>query len=74
MVKCSCGKEITNVPNWLASVKVQFICNNCPNRELQGITQVDFSLGRPEEEEPKKALVDGDEAAPNEAEFEDDED
>jgi len=43
MVKCVCGKEIEAVPNWLQGVKVTFICNNCPSRDLQGITEVDFS-------------------------------
>lgn len=55
MVKCHCGKEISAVPDWLRDVKVQFVCNNCPNRELQGITQVDLTGGRLEEE-PKKVI------------------
>jgi hypothetical protein len=55
MVKCHCGKEISTVPDWLRDVKVQFVCNNCPNRELQGITQVDLTGGRTEEE-PKKVI------------------
>ena len=58
MIKCLCGKEIATVPSWLADVKVQFVCNNCPNRELQGITQVDLSGGRLEEE-AKKTVDDG---------------
>jgi hypothetical protein len=73
MVKCGCGKTITNVPNWLASVKVQFVCNNCPNRELQGITQVDLTGGRLEEEAPKR-VVDGDEPEAELDEEEEDED
>jgi hypothetical protein len=54
MVKCVCGKEISTVPDWLRDVKVQFVCNNCPNREVQGITQVDFTGGKAAEEEPAR--------------------
>jgi hypothetical protein len=61
MVKCVCGKEISTVPDWLRDVKVQFVCNNCPNRELQGITQVDLTGGRIEEEAPKKDLMEPEE-------------
>lgn len=62
MVKCVCGKEIAAVPDWLKDVKVTFICNNCPTRNLQGITEVDFSDPTQEEEEEKpaeKAAKDG---------------
>lgn len=41
MVTCSsCGKPIDKVPNWLEGVTVQFVCNNCPNRTIKGITEV----------------------------------
>jgi predicted RNA-binding protein with PUA-like domain len=40
MVKCACNKTIDKVPNWLEGVKVQFVCNNCPNRTIKGITEV----------------------------------
>jgi len=34
MVKCSaCGKAIDKMPNWLQSVNVGFVCNNCPKRQ-----------------------------------------
>lgn len=56
MTKCMCGKDIAAVPNWLASVKVQFVCNNCPNRELQGITEVDLTGGKTEEEAASKVV------------------
>lgn len=55
MVKCVCGKEIPNAPSWLSSVKVTFICNNCPSRKVPGITEVDFRL--PETEEEKAAAA-----------------
>ncbi|HXH59770.1 MAG TPA: hypothetical protein VNI20_00270 [Fimbriimonadaceae bacterium] len=54
MVKCVCGKEINSVPDWLNDVKVTFICNNCPSRELQGITQVDLNAGKIEKEPEKE--------------------
>ena len=57
MVRCACGKEIASVPSWLDGVKVHFVCNNCPNRELRGITQVDFSLPVKEEEPPPTKAV-----------------
>lgn len=40
MVNCSCGKKMEKVPNWLQSVNVQFICNNCPNRQIKSISQL----------------------------------
>lgn len=43
MIECNCGKPMDKVPNWLGSVKVQFVCNNCPNRTIKGITEVSLS-------------------------------
>lgn len=51
MVTCNCGKKIENVPSWLESAQVTFICNNCPNRTLQSIADVKL-------EEPKTAAAD----------------
>ncbi len=45
MVQCKCGKPIDKIPDWLAGVTVEFICNNCPNRKHKNITQLD--LGSP---------------------------
>jgi hypothetical protein len=70
MVKCHCGKEISAVPDWLRDVKVQFVCNNCPNRELQGITQVDLTGGKAEEEPLKKAVIEGEDGPEPELEEE----
>ena len=50
MVKCVCGKEIEQVPSWLSDVKITFICNNCPTRDMPGITEVDLTDGKAEEE------------------------
>ncbi|MFQ3587722.1 MAG: hypothetical protein SNJ74_03210 [Fimbriimonadaceae bacterium] len=39
-VLCVCGKPIDKVPEWLAGVKVEFVCNNCPNRKTRNIAFV----------------------------------
>ena len=40
MVKCDCGRTIEKIPSWLATVKVDFVCNNCPNRQVKPISQL----------------------------------
>ena len=45
MVNCSCGKPIEKVPDWLKSAQVEFVCNNCPNRQLKNIAFVDLDAG-----------------------------
>lgn len=40
MVYCSCGKAMDKVPDWLAGVQVEFVCNNCPNRKVKNIASV----------------------------------
>jgi hypothetical protein len=30
------------VPDWMASIEVQFACNNCPNRQLKNIAFVNL--------------------------------
>ena len=38
MIQCtSCGKPIDKLPTWLAGTKVDFVCNNCPNRSTKSI-------------------------------------
>lgn len=44
MVTCSCGKKIDKVPNWFQSVKVEFVCNNCPNRQTKNIAFVNLDV------------------------------
>jgi hypothetical protein len=44
MVTCACNKKIEKVPSWLEGVNVSFICNNCPNRTVKGISEVAASL------------------------------
>lgn len=45
MVACACGKPIDKVPNWLQSAKVEFVCNNCPNRQTKNIAFVTLDAG-----------------------------
>jgi len=40
MITCTCGKTIDKVPTWMASVNVEFVCNNCPNRQTKNIAFV----------------------------------
>lgn len=40
MVVCACGKKMDRVPSWLASVNVEFVCTNCPRRQIRSITQL----------------------------------
>lgn len=45
MVKCdSCGKAMERVPDWMESVQVEFVCNNCPNRQTKNIAFVSMDL------------------------------
>lgn len=46
MVMCVCGKPMDKVPSWLNGVTIQFVCNNCPNRTVKGITQVTFETAK----------------------------
>ncbi len=46
MIHCTgCGKPIDKLPTWLAGTKVDFVCNNCPNRSTKSIafTQIEES-------------------------------
>jgi hypothetical protein len=45
MVKCACNKTIEKVPDWLQSAKVEFVCNNCPNRQVKNIAFADLDAG-----------------------------
>ena len=45
MVNCSCGKPIEKVPDWLKSAQVEFVCNNCPNRQLKNIAFGNLDAG-----------------------------
>jgi hypothetical protein len=55
MVTCSgCGRPIEKLPDWLAGVTVEYVCNNCPNRQTKNIAFVNLEAGlktAPEAEE-----------------------
>lgn len=41
MVKCVCDRPIEKMPVWLESVKVDFVCTNCPKRQqVKSIAQL----------------------------------
>lgn len=40
MVYCSCGKGIDKIPDWMASIEVEFVCKECPNRQVKSIAAV----------------------------------
>lgn len=49
-VTCSCGKPLDKIPLWMKEINVHFICNNCPNRDLQNIAHAKFPAEIPTEE------------------------
>jgi hypothetical protein len=67
MVKCSCDKPIDKVPNWLQTAKVEFVCNNCPNRQMKNIAFVNLDAGL---KDPGKS-IDGEEEFAGEEEEDD---
>ncbi|MBS1720742.1 MAG: hypothetical protein JST35_09880 [Armatimonadetes bacterium] len=61
MVTCSCGKSIDKLPKWLEGVKVEFVCNNCPNRQTKNIAflQLENIVGeKPKSEEDEMEAID----------------
>lgn len=45
MVICtSCGKVIDKIPDWMQSIKVEYVCNNCPNRHTKNIAFINLEL------------------------------
>ena len=69
MITCKCGQPMERLPSWLATVNVEFICNNCPNRQTKNIAFISL-----EPNLPAAAKVEGDldieEVADEEAEEE----
>ena len=65
MIQCSsCGKPIEKVPDWLKDTQVNFVCNNCPNRQAKSIAFLTLETDTPavakladEEEEEVEADV-----------------
>lgn len=66
MVHCSgCGKAIEKVPDWLSGAKVEFVCNNCPNRQTKNIAfitlepaEVKTTLAEEDTEDPEEVATD----------------
>lgn len=45
MIHCSsCGRAIEKVPDWLQGTRVDFVCNNCPNRQTKNIAFVSLDV------------------------------
>lgn len=53
MVKCSsCGKPIDKIPVWLTNAKVEYVCDNCPNRHYKNIAFVELApVVKPEDDD-----------------------
>lgn len=51
---CACGKELDRVPAWMSNVNIQFICQNCPSRDVQSIADVKLPSTEGSEEPVKK--------------------
>lgn len=47
MITCKCGKTIDKVPDWMQSIQVEFVCNNCPNRQTKNIAFAALELEAP---------------------------
>lgn len=67
MITCKCGKTIDKVPDWLQSVTVDFVCNNCPNRHTKNIAFVTLDPETPvaaklDDDEDVEEIADDDEA------------
>jgi hypothetical protein len=63
MIQCSaCGRTIEKVPDWLRGTKVDFVCNNCPNRQAKNIAfmtlDADPKPSRDDEEEDVEEIED----------------
>ena len=63
MITCTCGKIIEKVPTWMSSVNVEFVCNNCPNRQTKNIAFVTL-----EPDIPVVSKLDSDEDSADELE------
>ena len=47
MIQCKCGKQMDKLPDWLAAVNVEFVCNNCPNRQTKNIAFISLAPETP---------------------------
>ena len=60
MVSCTCGKQIEKIPDWFQSVKVEFVCNNCPNRQTKNIAIMSMEIDQRIAGIPKPAVLESD--------------
>jgi hypothetical protein len=44
MITCKCGKAIEKVPSWMQGIQVDFVCNNCPDRQAKNIALMALEL------------------------------
>lgn len=68
MVKCSCGKSIEKVPDWMQSIRVEFVCNNCPNRQTKNIALMTAEIENSMRPKMEDELADEDLALEDDAE------
>ena len=69
MIYCStCGRPIEKVPDWLQSAKVEFVCNNCPNRHTKNIAFVSLELESPPTAKLAEDEIDVEEVSDEESE------
>lgn len=69
MIQCSaCGRPIEKVPDWLKTAKVEFICNNCPNRQTKNIAFVSLESETPSTAKLAEDEVDDEEVTDEDAE------
>ncbi len=47
MIQCKCGKTMDKLPDWLGAVNVEFVCNNCPNRQTKNIAFISLAPDLP---------------------------
>jgi hypothetical protein len=58
MITCKCGKTIDKLPSWMEGIQVEFVCNNCPNRQTKNIAFVTFETEVPKVAKPDDELED----------------
>lgn len=45
MITCNCGKSLDKIPAWMEGIQVDFVCNNCPNRQTKNIAFMSLEPG-----------------------------
>ena len=69
MIQCSsCGRPIEKVPDWLQTTKVDFVCNNCPNRQTKNIAFLSLETAAPALPKVEDEELDVEEVAEDEVE------